>query len=115
MGILVNNPLSYVNTSLAQIEDISADDSTVLIEIYTSLFALKSLFEPFGPELFCSDWLRSQYIRELLEWRMVDIMESWREGLLQGVFTRSEMAEWLRKLFQDSPTRGRNISEILTG
>ena len=46
---------------------------------------------------------------------MVDIMESWREGLLQGVFGREEMAGWLRKLFQDSQARSRNIAEILHG
>jgi hypothetical protein len=46
---------------------------------------------------------------------MVDIMESWREGLLQGVFEREEMVAWLRKLFQDSDIRARNIAEILRG
>jgi len=46
---------------------------------------------------------------------MVDIMESWREGLLQGVFSKEEMVGWLRKLFQDSDTRTRNIAEIQRG
>jgi hypothetical protein len=46
---------------------------------------------------------------------MVDIMESWREGLLQGVFTRDEMVSWMKKLFQDSDVRARNIAEILHG
>jgi hypothetical protein len=31
------------------------------------------------------------------------------------VFTREEMASWLRKLFQDSDTRKRNIAELLRG
>jgi hypothetical protein len=96
-------------------KDISADESTALVGIYTSLFTLESLFSPLEPREFCSEWLRSQYIRELLEWRMVDIMESWREELLQGVFEREEMAGWLRKLFQDSTVRARNIAEILHG
>lgn len=60
-------------------------------------------------------WLRSQYIGELLEWRMVDIMDSWRKGLFEGVFGREEMVGWLRKLFQDSQARSRNIAEILHG
>ena len=64
---------------------------------------------------YCVAGLRSQYIRELLEWRMVDIMGSWREGSWQGVFGREEMAGWLRKLFQDSQARSRNIAEILHG
>jgi hypothetical protein len=80
-------------------EDISAHESTFLISLYTALFTLESLFSPLAPGPFCPKWLRSQYIRELLEWRMVDIMESWREGLLQGVFAREEMVGWLRKLF----------------
>jgi hypothetical protein len=107
--------LSYVNNSLSRLEDISADESTFLIELYSTLFTLEKLFVPLDPALFCSEWLRSQYIRELLEWRMVDIMESWREGLLQGAFGREEMAAWLRKLFQDSDIRARNIAEILQG
>jgi len=76
---------------------------------------LESLFSPDEPGRYCAEWLRSQYIRELLEWNMVDIMESWREGLLEGSFGREEMAGWLRKLFQHSDARERNIAEILHG
>jgi hypothetical protein len=93
-------------------EDISADESTFLIGLYTSIFGLEKLFSQFEASQFCSGWLKSQYIRELLEWRMVDIMESWREGLLQGVFERDEMVGWLKKLFQDSDPRAKNILEI---
>ena len=46
---------------------------------------------------------------------MVDIIEAWREGLLQGCFGREEMAGWLRKLFQGSEAREKNIAEILHG
>ena len=95
--------------------DISADESTFLIEIYNSIFTLEKLFSPYEASRFCPAWLKSQYLRELLEWRMVDIMESWRDGLLQGVFGRDEMVRWLRKLFQDSDVRARNISKIQRG
>src|SRR5271155_3818167 len=101
MGELLSSVLLYLNTSLSVMEDISADESAVLIGLYTTLFTMESLFKPSEAGQFCPEWLRSQYIRELLEWRMIDIMESWREGLLQGVFEREEMAGWLRKLFQD--------------
>lgn len=96
-------------------DDISADESTFLIGLYTELFTLEDLFKPLEPGLFCPEWLRAEYIRELLEWRMVDIMESWREGFLQGVFSQEEMVGWLRKLFQDSDARARNIAEIQRG
>lgn len=115
LGNLLSSVLFYINTSLNELEDIAADESNFLIVLYTSLFSLESFFVPFEPGQFCPEWLRSQYIRELLEWRMVDIMESWREGLLQGVFEREEMISWLRKLFQDSDIRARNIAEILRG
>jgi hypothetical protein len=95
--------------------DISANESTFLIGLYTSLFTLETLFTPLAPGPFCAEWLKSQYIRELLEWRMVDIMESWREGLLQGVFDKAEMVAWLKKLFEDSDVRARNITEIQRG
>jgi len=107
--------LQYLNTSLDLMEDISADESTFLIGLYTSIFSLEKLFSPFEASQFCAGWLKSQYVRELLEWRMVDIMESWREGLLQGVFERDEMVGWLKKLFQDSDARARNILEIQRG
>lgn len=97
------------------LEDISADESSFLIGIYSSLSKLDSLFAPLEPGQFCPEWLRGQYIRELLEWRMVDIMESWREGLLQGVFSKEEMVSWLKRLFQNSEMRARNISEIQEG
>ena len=96
-------------------EDISTDESTFLIGTYNSLFSMENLFSPFEASRFCPVWLKSQYIREVLEWRMVDIMESWREGLLQGIFGKDEMVGWLRKLFQDSDIRARNISEIQRG
>src|SRR5438552_4363180 len=109
MGELLSSVLLYLNTSLTLMDDISADESTFLIGLYTDVFTLESLFRPFEVVAFCAEWLRSQYIRELLEWRMVDIMDNWREGLLQGVFNRDEMVAWLKKLFQDSDTRARNI------
>jgi hypothetical protein len=115
MGMLVNTVLTYLSISLSSLDDISADDSSFLIEIYTSVFTLSSILTPFPPENFCSEWIKSQFIRELLEWRMVDIMASWGEGLLQNVFTPQEMVHWLRKLFQDSPIRAQNIAEILRG
>src|SRR5271169_4447677 len=96
-------------------EDISADESTFLIGLYASIFDLENLFSPFEASQFCPGWLKSQYIRELLEWRMVDIIGSWRDGLLQGVFDKTEMVGWLKKLFQDSDIRARNISEIQRG
>jgi len=115
MGELLSSVLLYINTSLTAMEDISADESAFLIELYISLFTMESLFHPLEAGLFCREWLRSQYIRELLEWRMVDIMESWREGLLQGVFEPEEMVGWLKRLFQDSDIRARNIIEIQRG
>ena|SRR5947207_12224300 len=115
MGELLSSVLQYLNTSLTLMDDISADESTFLISLYTSLFTMESFFHPLEAGQFCAEWLRSQYIRELLEWRMVDIMDSWKEGLLQGVFERDEMVGWLRKLFQDNDVRARNIIEIQRG
>lgn len=113
LGELLSFVLQYINTSLNLLEDISTDESTFLIGLYTSIFGLENLFSPFEARQFCPGWLKSQYIRELLEWRMVDIMESWREGLLQ--FDKNEVVGWLKKLFQDSDIRARNISEIQRG
>jgi ZW10 C-terminal helical domain len=115
LGEILSFVLEYMNTSLTQLEDIAADESTFLITLYTSLFSLSALFDPLDPGPLCPEWLKSQYIRELLEWRMVDIMDSYREGLLQGSFTKEELVGWLRKLFQDSEIRARNITEILRG
>ena len=47
---------------------------------------------------------------------MVDInIERWRECLLQGLCDKNEMVGWLKKLFQDSDIRARNVSEIQLG
>jgi hypothetical protein len=94
-------------------KDISAAESTFLVGLYTMVFTLEELFVPLEAREFVAEWIKAQYIRELLEWRMVDIMDSWREGLLQGVFTADEMAGWLCKLFQESDSRARNIAEIV--
>jgi hypothetical protein len=112
LGELLSSVLLYINTSLTLLTDISADESMFLIALYSSLFSLGSLFAPLEPHQFCEQWLRSNYIREILEWRMVDIMESWRAGLLQGVFTPEEMIGWLKKLFQASDMRAKNIAEL---
>jgi hypothetical protein len=76
------------------------------------LFSWENLFTPFEPQQFCFEWLRSHYIQGLLDWRMVDIMENWRAGLLQGMFSHEEMIGWLKKLFQASDNRAKNIAEI---
>jgi MFS family permease len=112
LGEILSSALLYINTSLTLLTDISADESTLLIALYSSLFSLGSIFAPFEPHQFCAEWLRSHYIRELLEWRMVDIMDSWRAGLLQGVFPPEEMIGWLKKLFQASDMRAKNIAEL---
>jgi hypothetical protein len=104
-----------MNTSLTAMKDISAAESSFLVGLYTMVFSLEELFVPFEAREFVVEWIKAQYVREILEWRMVDIMDSWREGLLQGVFAPDEIAGWLRKLFQDSDLRARNIAEILHG
>jgi hypothetical protein len=96
-------------------DDISANESAFLSGLYTSLSTFETFFNPLLPGPFCDQWVKSQFIRELLQWRMVDIMETWRDGLLQGVFDKAEIVAWLKKLFQESDVRAWNIAEIQRG
>lgn len=112
LGELLSSVLLYIDTSLTLLTDISADESTFLIVLYSSLFSLGGLFAPLEPHQICAEWQRSHSIRGILEWSMVDIMKRWRAGLLQDVFTSEEMIGWLKKLFQASDMRAKNIAEL---
>ena len=62
--------------------------------------------------VYVYNWLRFQYLANILESSLVDIKYLWTEGELSLEFTVDEVVDLIKALFADSHHRRSAISEI---
>ncbi|KAK3072531.1 ribosome biogenesis protein ytm1 [Teratosphaeriaceae sp. CCFEE 6253] len=118
--------LSTITTKLiAEIEDlgdIGEEDSHQLRLLMDTVSTAKTIFlqpredgvgEPADMTfIYCPNWLKFQYLAEILESSLADIKYLWNEGELSLEFEAEEVVELIEGLFADSEIRRRSILEI---
>lgn len=65
--------------------------------------------------IYCPNWLKFQYLAEIMESSLVDIKYLWTEGELSLEFTADEVEGLLEALFAESQLRRQAIQEIHRG
>jgi len=65
--------------------------------------------------IYCPNWLKFQYLGEILESSLADIKYLWNEGELSLEFTADEVVELIEALFAESDLRRRAVTEIRRG
>ncbi|KIW20780.1 hypothetical protein PV08_01358 [Exophiala spinifera] len=133
IGSLVTMVIGKVIDSVEEMEDISEPESRRLTAFCQQIASLGDLFlggpPPPGPDVedqsqdhrdpvvpmtavYVANWLKFQYLINILESSLVDIKYLWTEGELSLEFSPDEVVDLIRALFAESAHRRSAIAAI---
>jgi protein transport protein DSL1/ZW10 len=126
IGSLLSRVIEKVVKDVEEMEDISEAESQRLTAFCSQISVLEDLFLSERPgtgegtnaeslpltAVYVPNWLRFQYLSNLLESSLVDIKYLWTEGELSLEFSADEVIELVEALFAESSHRRNAIAEI---
>ncbi|EHY52459.1 hypothetical protein ABEF95_014970 [Exophiala dermatitidis] len=131
IGSLLTMVIAKVISSIEDMDDISEPESQRLTALCQQIASLDDLFlsnaprdvkeergESGGAEsvpmtaVYVSNWLRFQYLINILESSLVDIKYLWTEGELSLEFSEDEVVDLIKALFAESSHRRNAIAAI---
>ena len=123
VGSLLSRVIDKMIRDVEDMEDITEPESQRLASFCTQISDLAGLFLPADqPQseteavpltaVYVSNWLRFQYMANILESSLVDIKYLWTEGELSLEFSAEEVVDLIRALFAESPNRRNAIADI---
>lgn len=123
-GSLLATLTGKMISEILGLPDISEADSSSLKELCDLTSDAKDLFTQQGPDggegrdmtfVYCPNWLKFQYLGEIMESSLADIKFLWREGELSLDFEGEEVVGLIEALFAESALRRGAIGEIRRG
>lgn len=124
LGSLLSTATAKIITDIEDLGDIGDADSKQLKALLDRVTSLTSLFAQQDPNtgetsdmtfIYCPNWLKFQYLAEILESSLADIKFLWKEGELSLEFEPEEVVDLVEALFADSDLRRRAVGEIRRG
>ncbi|KAI9775494.1 MAG: hypothetical protein M1835_005808, partial [Candelina submexicana] len=123
LGSLLSTVINKIIFDVEDMSDISEPESQRLTAFCNSVSNLEDLFLPERAPGFSEDampltavytpnWLKFQYLSNILESSLADIKYLWSEGELRLEFTAEELTDLIEALFADSEHRRRAISSL---
>lgn len=121
VGSLLSTTTSKFIMEIQDLSDIGEEESKTLRSYCTSISSLHDLFvqqHPGSDEtrdmtgLYCPNWLKFQYLGEILDGSLADIKYLWTEGELSLEFQANEVVDLVEALFADSDYRRKAIADI---
>ncbi|EFR01667.1 hypothetical protein MGYG_04669 [Nannizzia gypsea CBS 118893] len=126
IGSLLSTGINKIILDIEDLGDISDPESQRLAGFCSSVSKLEDLFLPETPEestgagdepiamtaIYVPNWLKFQYLVNILESSLADIKYLWTEGELKLEFSPDELIDLIKALFADSEHRRKAISEI---
>lgn len=121
LGSLLSTTTAKIITDIEDLSDIGDADSRQLKSLLDRVTELKSLFAQQDPNtgetsdmtfIYCPNWLKFQYLAEILESSLADIKYLWKEGELSLEFDAEEVVDLIEALFADSDLRRKAVADI---
>lgn len=126
VGSLLSTVINKLIADIEDMNDISEPESQRLAAFCSRIASLEDLFTPqqlptAGREteqaipltaVYTPNWLKFQYLANILESSLVDIKYLWTEGELRLEFEAEELVDLIEALFADSEHRRKAIGEI---
>lgn len=128
IGSLLSTVINKMILDIEDLSDISDAESQRLAEFCNQVSKLEDLFLPESKPgqdiaggqaevvpvtaIYVPNWLKFQYLINILESSLADIKYLWTEGELKLEFSPEEVTDLIRALFADSDHRRRAIVEI---
>ncbi|KAF2169073.1 hypothetical protein M409DRAFT_21084 [Zasmidium cellare ATCC 36951] len=124
IGSLLATVTGKMITEIEDLPDISEADSQELKELCDRVQTAKDLFQQQAEDggeardmtfIYCPNWLKFQYLGELMDSSLADIKYLWNEGELSLEFEAEEVVGLVEALFAESGLRRQAIQEIRRG
>ena len=127
LGSLLSTVVNKIIVDVEDMSDISEPESQRLTTFCNRIAALEDLFLPQKSPtatieaeqtaipltaVYTPNWLKFQYLANILESSLVDIKYLWTEGELRLEFEAEELVDLIEALFADSEHRRKAIGEI---
>jgi centromere/kinetochore protein ZW10 len=121
IGSLVSTVAEKIIIDIEDLGDISESQSRKLVSFCNQLSNLEDLFLPEHSDdakpvpmtaVYVRNWLKFQYLINILESSLADIKFLWLEGELSLEFSADEVVDLIEALFAESDHRRRAIAEI---
>ncbi|CAL00686.1 hypothetical protein CBS63078_2386 [Aspergillus niger] len=121
IGSLVSTVISKIIIEIEDLGDISEPQSQRLVSFCNQVTGLEDLFIPEGPDstdrspmtaVYVQNWLKFQYLINILESSLADIKFLWLEGELGLEFSPDEVVDLIEALFAESDYRRKAIADI---
>ncbi|KAF4216739.1 hypothetical protein CNMCM8980_007267 [Aspergillus fumigatiaffinis] len=121
IGSLVASVINKIIIDIEDLGDISEAQSQRLVSFCNQVSQLEDLFMP-GPTegiervpmtaVYVRNWLKFQYLINILESSLADIKFLWTEGELRLEFSADEVVDLIEALFAESDYRRKAIADI---
>lgn len=126
LGSLLSTVVNKIIVDVEDMSDISEPESQRLTTFCSRIAVLEDLFIPQQPPtasgaeqtampltaVYTPNWLKFQYLANILESSLVDIKYLWTEGELRLEFEAEELVDLIEALFADSEHRRKAIGGI---
>ncbi|KAL5342609.1 hypothetical protein BJX70DRAFT_386099 [Aspergillus crustosus] len=121
VGSLLSTVTDKIIIDIEDLGDISEPQSQRLVSFCNRLTKLENLFLPENSEesepvpmtaVYVRNWLKFQYLINILESSLADIKFLWVEGELSLEFSADEVIDLIEALFAESDYRRKAIAEI---
>ncbi|KAL2808114.1 hypothetical protein BJX63DRAFT_424877 [Aspergillus granulosus] len=121
IGSLLSTVINKIIIDIVDLGDISEAQSQKLVSFCNQLSKLEGLFMPANSDgtepmpmtaVYVRNWLKFQYLINILESSLADIKFLWVEGELSFEFSADEVVDLIEALFAESDHRRKAIAEI---
>ncbi|KAJ9200695.1 hypothetical protein DTO164E3_1451 [Paecilomyces variotii] len=121
VGSLLSTVINKIIVDVEDLGDISEPESQRLVSFCNQVTTLEALFMPETSgdteavpmtAVYVRNWLKFQYLINILESSLADIKFLWLEGELRLEFSPEEVIDLIEALFAESEHRRRAIAEI---
>ncbi|KAB8199996.1 hypothetical protein BDV34DRAFT_217579 [Aspergillus parasiticus] len=121
VGSLVSTVINKIIIEIEELGDISEAQSQQLVLFCNQVSKLENLFMPETADdnarvpmtaVYVRNWLKFQYLINILESSLADIKFLWLEGELRLEFSTDEVVDLIEALFAESEYRRKAIAEI---
>ncbi|KAL4798924.1 hypothetical protein BDV19DRAFT_356420 [Aspergillus venezuelensis] len=121
IGSLASTVTDKIIIDIVDLGDISESQSQKLVSFCNQLSKLEELFQPEASDdtepvpmtaVYVRNWLKFQYLINILESSLADIKFLWTEGELSLEFSAEEVIDLIEALFVESDYRRKAIADI---
>ncbi|KAA8575868.1 hypothetical protein EYC84_004955 [Monilinia fructicola] len=112
IGTLVNTVATKIINDVFELTDLGVDEAERIASLIQQVNSLDSLFKTNEIGTYADNWLKMQFLSEVLQSNLKDIRFLWFESHLSLYFSKEEVRELIELSFENNPNSRSLIKDI---